>query len=375
MSILVLRENLKTAISVVERATAKSPTLPILSAIAVQARKNELELAATDLEMGVRYRMLAKSEKEEGVAVSAKTLSQFITLLGEEQVQLEMAKEGLRVESKNNKTTIRTLPIEDFPIIPSLRGGEEATELDAKAFCAGLSQVVAMTGQAQARPEISGVYVALQKDSLRMAATDSFRLAEKTLALPGRQEKEESYILPQRTAREIIGILGEKPGKVKMYLSPAQALFEYEAKETTGHLSLQIVSRLIEGDYPQYQDVIPQEFATKAQVPKQEFVAKLRAASVFSGKMQDVKIAVDTKRHGLEISSQSSELGEHSSFLPAQLTGPPLEISFNWRFLLEGLSNIKGEEVEMGFGGEDAPVLLRPLSKDQYLYVLMPVKA
>ncbi|MCH8244502.1 hypothetical protein IIB97_01285, partial [Patescibacteria group bacterium] len=136
-----------------------------------------------------------------------------------------------------------------------------------------------------------------------------------------------------------------------------------------------IVSRLIEGEYPHYQDIIPRDFATKVRVLKQEFVYRIKAAAVFSGKMQDTKLVVDPKKKGLEISAESPDVGRHSSFLLADVTGERLEISFNWRFLLEGLSNIKGDEVEIGFGGEDSPVLMRPLGKEQYLYVVMPVKA
>ncbi|MDP2735161.1 MAG: DNA polymerase III subunit beta [bacterium] len=374
MKTQVLKENLKRALSIVERATAKTPTLPVLGCIALVAQKNSLELSATDLELAIRYRVLAKTEQEGGVAVPARLFSQFAALLEEREVRLANGDAGLRVESKDHQTSIKTMPLDDFPIIPTLQGTEEPVEIDAKELCDALSRVVGMAGQNQARPEISGVLAVIGKEEIRLVATDSFRLAEKILNLGKAQGTEASVILPQKTARELAAILGEAEGRAKLYLSPTQILVGYSSKEAGGD-SFELVSRLIEGDYPQYQDVIPRDFKAKAVVSRADLVSRVRSASVFSGKMQDVKVVADAKKKGLEISSESSEVGKHSSFLGAEVTGERLEISFNWRFLLEGLSNMRGEEVEIGFAGEDAPAVIRPRGKEQYLYVVMPVKA
>jgi len=375
MKTQILKESLKQAIAIVERAVAKTPTLPTLGAISLVANKNTLELSATDLEMGIRYKLLAKTEKEGSVAVPARLLSQLVGVLPEKEINLSFSGGELRIESKDHQTNLKTLSLDDFPIIPSLQGGEEAVEIDTKVFCAGLNQVVSIPGQNQTRPEISGVFISIQKEGMRLVATDSFRLAEKTLSFNKVQHIETSFILPQKTARELVAIFSDLPGTVKLYVSPTQALFDYGEGKETGRPSVQVVSRLIEGEYPHYQDVIPRNFAVKALTPRQEFMSRIKAAAVFSGKMQDTKLVADPKKKGLEISAESSDAGRHSSFLSADVTGEHLEISFNWRFLLEGLSNIKGEEVEIGFGGEDAPAVIRPLDKEHYLYVVMPVKA
>ena len=375
MKTQILKESLKQAVVVVEKATAKNPTLPALGAIALVARGNSLELSATDLEMGIRYALLAKTEKEGGTAVPAHLFSQLVAVLPEREINLSLEGGELRIQSKEQETNLKTLSLDDFPIIPSLKGGEEAVEIEAKVFCAGLGSVVSIPGQNQTRPEISGVLVSIQKEGIRFVATDSFRLAEKNVSFPKAQHIEASFILPQKTARELVAIFADLPGRIKLYVSSAQALFDYSQKEEAGQPSLQVVSRLIEGEYPHYQDIIPQDFTTKVRVLKQELISRIKAAAVFSGKMQDTKLAVDPKKKGLEISAESSDAGRHSSFLSADVAGQHLEISFNWRFLLDGLSNIKGEEVEIGFGGEDAPVVMRPLGKEQYLYVVMPVKA
>jgi len=375
MKVQILKENLKQALSVVERATAKTSTLPTLRAISLTAEKNTLELAATDLEIGIRYKLLAKTEEEGNSVVPSRLFSQLVGVLPEKEISLHTTEGELNIESKQHQTALKTFPMDDFPIIPSLQGEEVMVEIGAKDFCAGLSQVVGMCGQNQARPEISGVLVVIRKEGMSLVATDSFRLAEKSMAFAKTQQAEATFILPQRTAKEVVGILGDFSGKINLYLSPTQVLFDYSTKEEVQQNSLQIVSRLIEGEYPQYQDVIPKDFISKAVVVRQELAARIRTASVFSGKMQDVRVRADPKKKGLEISSQSAEVGRHSSFLAGDVSGKLLEMSFNWRFLLEGLLNMKAEEVEIGFGGEDAPVLIRPLDKEQYRYVVMPVKA
>lgn len=376
MKTTVLRENLRRALGIVERAVAKSPSLPILNNISLSAKKNILELAATDLELGIRFQILAKNEEEGTAVVPARPFSQLIGVLEENQVSLRAKEGGLFLETKDQRALLKTLSSEEFPIIPSLRGTEHSFEVETTPFCQGLNQVVGIAGQTQARPEISGVYFLLQPESLKLAATDSFRLAEKTLLFAGPQTQETSFILPQKTSRELLSILGDLSGKTKIFFSPTQALFENNSQKAAGEPSLQIVSRLIEGEYPQYQDVIPKTHQAKAVVDRQELINHLRAASVFSGKMNDVRFEIDPKKKGIEISARSAEVGEHSSFLAGVLEGERLDIAFNWRFLLEGASHIRAKDIGIAFGGEEAPALLRPSgAEEHYLYVVMPVKA
>ena len=254
MKIQILRESLKQALSVVEKATAKNPTLPVLESISLVVDKNSLEVAGTDLEIGIRYKMLAKTEKEGGVAVPARIFSQLVGALLEKEITLNLVAGELRVETKEQQTSLKTFTLEDFPIIPTLQGNEEAVEIEASIFCEGLSQVVSIPGQSQTRPEISGIFISIQKDGIKFAATDSFRLAEKTVSFSEPQSIEVSFILPQKTAKELVSIFGDIEGKIKIYISPTQVLFEYATKEEVGQISIQVV---------------PREFTVKMQVQKQ----------------------------------------------------------------------------------------------------------
>lgn len=375
MKITVLKDNFKDGLAVVERVTTKSTSLPILNNILVVAGKNKLELLGTDLEIGIRYQILAKTEQEGSVAIPAKFLSQFISLLPENQLTLEATKKGLVVKTKNHNTIIKTLGAEDFPIIPQPNNTETTIETNTKTFCAGLNRVAGMTGQIQARPEISGVFFSFQKNEVRLVATDSFRLAEKTLVFEKENTIEQSFILPQKTARELTAVLAERPGKTKIYMSPNQAAFDYIPEENSIEPHIQIVSRLIEGEYPKYQDVIPSGHTTKVTVDRNELIRQLRAASIFSGKLADVQLVADPKQKSLELASQSTDVGEHTSSLPAEVEGVRTEGAFNWRFLLEGVAQIEGTKLTIGLGGQDDPAVVRPVGQEGYLYVVMPIRA
>lgn len=373
MESTVLKDSLRVGLSVVERVAAKSPSLPILGNILVSATKNIVELAATDLEVGVRYKILAKNEKEGSCVLPARSLSQFVALLPENQITLTAKESGLAIDSKEQQTLLKTLPAEDFPIIPTFKEGDACVEVETWPFFDGMSQVVSMAGQTQARPEISGVFVSFSQQTCKLAATDSFRLAEQTLSFSKGQTLQTSFILPAKTARELVAVLGEQQGKTKIYVSTNQAVFDY-TPEQPGKPAIQIISRLIEGEYPQYQDIIPKDFVAKLVINKAAFINQVKAASIFSSKLNDVRLVADQKKKGVELVSKSTDVGEHASFIPAQAQGGNIETSFNWKFLLDGVMHIKEDEIELGLSGPESPALLKSVRKEGYLYVLMPLK-
>ncbi|MBI1984931.1 MAG: DNA polymerase III subunit beta, partial [Candidatus Wildermuthbacteria bacterium] len=360
-----------------ERICAKSASLPILTNILLTAEKNKLEISATDLEVGVKYSILAKNEKEGSLAVAPKALSQFVGLIPEPQVLLLVKEDQLEIQSREFKADFKGLNPEEFPIIPSLKGGEESVEVETASLCQGLASVAGFTGQTQARPEISGVLFSFQKKILKLASTDSFRLAEKTLHLKKETGAEKSFILPQKAARELVSILGDRSGRTAIFFSPSQAIFDYSSEGQPQEPAIRLVSRLIEGEYPPYQDVIPAKHTTTALVNREELLNHIRAASLFSGRMSDVRVTVNPAQKQVELGAKSADIGENTSRIQGAVAGAKVSAAFNWRFLGEGISQMKSKDIELLFSGEEGPALLRPSQKEDegFLYVVMPIKA
>jgi len=373
MKVTILQEKLKEGLAIVEKASGKSLTLPILNNILVTTEKNFLHLSSTDLEIGIRWWALTKIEEEGKITIPARLLSGFVTLLPNDKVSIETQENTLTLQCKNYKTTLKGLSAEEFPLIPKIKEVEHIT-VDNNAFCASMSLVVDIATPSTTRPEISGVYCRFQKDTLTLAATDSFRLGEKTVPLKTPTAKEYTFILPQKAAKELVNIFAEREGELKVYAAPNQVMFELHMTETE-HPHIQFVSRLIDGDYPAYQDIIPKETTTHFTLKKDELLNHVKGASLFSGKISEVKLVVDPEKNTLEVTSQSPEVGEYRSSLEGRGEGDLVTISFNHRFLLDGLLNIKSAEVTLALNGDSGPGVLRPVGDQTYLYVVMPIKA
>ena len=375
MQAVVMREHLKEGLQIVERAVGRNPSLAALQNVLAVAEENKIKLAATDLQIGVICEFLANTTQKGSVVFAPRFVSPLLSVINEQHVSLEGREEGLEIRAGSFHTTLRTANADEFPIIPTPKEADLFIEIQAGVLCKGLSQVVGMAGQSQARPEIGGVFFVFEKELLRVVATDSFRLAEKKLVFEKPNEKEQSFILPQRTAKELISIFGERQGRVKVYISPSQVVFDYTNQEEALPLRIQVVSRLIDGEYPYYQNVIPKDHKTKIVIVKEEFIAHVKAASVFAGKTSELVLVVDASKKTVSCNSKSVEAGENHSSLKAEVTGQNVAVAFNWRFLLEGLLQMRDSRCELMLNGEDGPALLRPGEQEGYVYVIMPIKA
>jgi len=373
MKVEVLKNNIKIGLNIIEKVVGKNISLPILDNVLITTEDNFLLLTATDLETAIKYWVLAKTTQKGKIVVPARFFSSFISLLPEEKISLEEKKQNLLLECKDYKTQIQGFNPEDFPLIPEVKDYEFLT-LNNKDFCNGLSQIVDVTSPSQTRPEISGVYLSFSDNTLKIVATDSFRLAEKTISIKNKNKKEHAMILPQKSVREIINTLSEKEGDLKICFSNNQTLFEFPIKEM-GHPQVQIFSRLVEGEYPNYQEIIPKKFKNHIVVKKEEFLNHIKAASLFSGKINEIKFVVEPVKKSIEISAHNPDIGESTSNLSAKIKGEPLEISFNHRFLIDGILNIKSSELALDLSGEDGPCILRPVGDASYIYVVMPIKS
>ncbi len=373
MKVEILKENLKSGLGIAEKMVGKNLTLPVLDNVLINTEENFLSLVSTDLETAVKLWILTKIVKKGKTLVPVKFFSSFVSTLPNDKVVLEEKDQKLFVECKNFKTQIQGYNPEDFPIIPEF-SNLEFLEIDNKKFCQGLSQIVDVASVSQARPEISGIYFLFSKNQLKIVATDSFRLAEKTITLEKPVKKDYSFIVPQKPTREIMSILSDKEGVLKIFLSPSQVMFEFPMSDLA-HPQVQITSRLIEGEYPNYQEIIPTKFKTHFTVKRDEFLSQIKTASLFSGKSSEVKLIINPEKKEVEIYAQSAELGQTQSSIQAKIEGEAMEISFNHKFLTDGLANIKSSEVIFDMSEKEGPCLLKPVGELTYIYVIMPIKS
>ncbi len=369
----ILKENLKNGLSVVEKIVGKNLSLPILDNVLINTEGSYISLSSTDLETAIKVWMMAKIIKPGKVAVPAKFLSSFVSLLPNDKIAIEEKTRGLYLECKSFKNQIQGSNSDEFPLIPEFKNAE-SLDIDTQKLCQGLSQIADVASVSQSRPEISGIYFVFSKNSIKIVATDSFRLAEKTITLDNKIENDVSFILPQKPARELINTLSSKEGKVKIYFSPNQTMFESNFKDSD-HPEVQIVSRLIEGEYPNYEEIIPNKFKTKVILKRDEFLNQIKAAALFSGKINEVKIKISQDSKEVQVSAQDPDIGESKSSIQAKIEGDPMEVSFNHKFLSDGLGNIKSSEIIFEMSKEDGPCVLKPVGDASYIYVVMPIRA
>jgi len=376
MKVTILKEKLKNGINIVERIADKVTSLPILNNILISTEKNFLNLTTTDLEIGINWWSLVKTEKEGRIAIPTRVLSGFVNFLPDKPIQLELKGLNLKIDCENHQTSIKGLNPEEFPIIPKITNGEKIS-IKSSIFCQSLGQVVDFVGYSSTRPEISGIYFSFQKNLIIITATDSFRLGEKKIFIDPPFKglsKDYSFILPQRAAKEVVNIFSTKDEDLTIYLSPNQVMFETLLSETP-HPQIQLVSRLIEGEYPNYQEIVPKKYETQIILSKNDFINQVKLASLFSGKINEVKLKIDPLKNKINIFSQNPDLGEHKSTLNGKVEGKSCEISFNYRFLLDGLLNIKATEIILELNGSEKPGILRPRGDESYFYLVMPIKA
>jgi len=362
MKIICLQENLKNNLNITQNIIGRNLTLPILNNLLLEIENGRLKISSTNLEIGINTWTSGKIEQEGAITCPAKILFNFVSNLPNKKIELEAKNNILTIKCENYKATIKGLPADEFPIIPKIKN-DPILEINNSSLKEGLARVAGSVAISESRPEISGVLFKIDKEGLKLAATDSFRLAEKTERMD-KIKSEYSMILPQRTAQELIRILGEKEGMTKIILGSNQILFETD--------EIQIISRLIDGQYPDYQQIIPKNFSTQLWLNREEFLNAVRIAGFFSSKVNNIKFSIGTGK--IEILSQDPDLGENKTQIQAEVKGKGLKIEFNYRYLLDGLNNIPAKQIFLGFSSESSPAVLKSAEADDYLYVVMPIK-
>jgi len=373
MRLISLQENLKRGLNIVGHITTKNINLPILNNVLIKAEDGNIELISTNLEIGIVHQLRGKIEQDGQFTVDSKLITEYANLLtGGEKVKIEEKDGELKIECGSYKTKIKGESAKEFPLIPLIPKNNYYS-CQVEELKKALNGVIFSVSTSENRVELSGVSFYFCKDKLSLAATDSYRLAEKELKVnnSGAQE-EHRIIVPAKTAQELLRILNNFEGvgeegqqEVKIYLADNQVLFSVD--------SVDLVSRLINGHYPDYKQIIPIKSQTEILVERSELVRAVKAAALFSKSgINDVTLGF--VKNKIIVSAFSGASGESQVDVEAETSGIDNEITINYRYLIDGLNNIDGSRVKINILNNTTPCLLKSEKEDGYLYIVMPIR-
>lgn len=377
------QENLAQGLQVVSHLAGKNLSLPILNNVLIKIENKELKLAATNLEMAISCRLRAKIEEEGEFTVPSKLLTDYISVGSPGRIDAELKGSELLIQTSSDKTSIKGNSASDFPTVPQL-AREMVYAVGATDFKELLQQTLFAVSRNEARPELGGVLFNFNPDykkgHLVAAATDSYRLAEKGIKLAEStanrtySQSVKQIIIPTRALQEISRIVAtyheelEEELLIEIAVGENQVLFSYG--------SVELISRLVEGQYPDYRQIIPTNFKTSVGFKVSEWIKRIKAASLFSN-VGINGIALEFKAGNEQktiVSSTNGQLGDYQGEELCQIEGEDNKILLNYRYLLDGLLNLGAEEAVLKVISPDSPCVLAPKGQEGYLYIIMPIK-
>lgn len=369
MKITLLKNNFKNGLGIVGCAIAENNNLPVLRNVLIKTAGDHIELAATNLEIGITVIVPGKIIEEGLVSVPFATLYNIVSNLQHERIDCETKQHTFCLSTDNYDAKIQGIPGNDFPIIPKPQHPTASIEVPAQLFTDALGQVVNAAQLSEVMPEISGVMIYNDANVCKLVATDSFRLAERTIVeqhITRRNGGHFRAIVPLKTIQEVERIFSVAETLHVMF-DAAQILFKNK--------TIELVSRIIDGTYPDYQHIVPKTSETEVVVEKESLLNALKLVSSFSGKINDIYFTIDSGKKVLAAHSANQILGENNYFIPAKIKGPDIKtVAFNWRYLIDGLRAIRGNQALMLFNGDAKPAMLKAPEDASYFYVIMPIR-
>lgn len=369
MKIIVLRSNLKESLAAVEKAVSESGNLPILKNVLFKTYNNKLKIAATNLDLGIVKFTSGKIIEEGGITVPFRTFYNLVNNSDNERITIETDKNNLIFKTDNYNAKIQGISQEEFPIIPKIENEEYHLEIDAPILKEAIYKVLNAVQISEIRPEISGVLLDFQLTTLKLVATDAFRLSQKILnnnQFRTNFNRGFKIIIPLRTISEVVKIFPESQ-PIKIFIDSNQILFRNE--------ELELISRLIDGEYPDYEQIIPKTMESEVIVNKEQLVNAVKLASTFASRTNDIKFKINEGKKVLEVYSANQYLGENSYLIPVKFKGMDFsEIAFNWHYFLDGLKVINQENLLFGINSNNKPSVIKSPEDTSYFYILMPIK-
>lgn len=363
------QENFIQGLNIVSRVASRAGNLPILSNIHIKAEADGIVLKSTNLEIGITYKLRGKVDEIGEFTVPARLIAEYVAFLPKERIDVELKQGSLYLSCGTHKTAVKGAPAADFPLIPAIEQGA-AWDVSLIGFLQGLEQVIFTISPTETRTEISGALLSVEDNTLILAGTDSYRLAEKALKAQGDSDQKAKVIIPLRALQELTRVCAQaaaETGTVKLVIAPNQFAVILP--------SMEFVSRLIDGQYPDYKAIVPSKFETEVLLSKTEFANAVKTAGLFSkAGIYDVVVEIAPESNTFNIEAISAQAGEHKSALSAEIKGNGGKISYNWKYLLDGIQALRSEKITLKIADFSAPSLLIEEGGTDYFYIVMPIK-
>jgi DNA polymerase-3 subunit beta len=365
MKLEINKERFLRAIQKTEKITGKNVTLPVLSCLYLEAKKDLLKIKSTNLDISIVYNTQAKVLNEGVVIVPSNILSSYISNLpkSDTTVELELKENTLHVTTKSSDTTIKTQPTDDFPEIKENTLNNE-NRVKSEDFIKGLNSVFYSSSNSSIKPELSSVYIYQEEENLVFVATDSFRLAEKKIKSKNLNDFKE-VLIPFKNVSEIIRVFDDSEEELIISLNEDQIIIKSE--------DIYLSSRIVDGSFPDYKQIIPEESKTKINILKEDFIQALRISNIFSGKFNQIIFSILPKDEIFEIQSNSDDFGETKNIVKSKLTGDNIKISFNSKYINDCFGSIKSEIINIDFCGLDKPMIITSDNNEGFMYLVMPM--
>jgi len=366
MNLVCNREKLLDAIQVCQRAISGKSMLPILSGILFKTDKEGLRLSSTDLEISIRTSVEAEIKEGGSMVVPARLISDILNNLETEKVELKQIKEKsqLEVDSGESRFNVSVFMEEDFPKIPEAHQ-ESTCEIKSEDFIKAAREVVKAASKDESKPVLTGVLVEIEEKMMRMVATDSYRLAVYETAIEGGPAETIKIITPARSLRELIRVISNKDaGSVVLTMTENQAIFK------SGGIDL--ISRLIEGDFPNYKQIIPEGYEKLIKINKAHAIGMIKRAAIMAQNNSPIKITATKKQ--VVASANTQDVGEAVEKMEADYSGDEIKIAFNPDYLLDGITSVDSDDVAMEITDPLKPIMIKPVSESGFQYLIMPVR-
>ena len=365
MKIECLKNNLTESIGIAEKISGKNLTLPVLNNLLLVVKNGKFLIRSTNLDLGIEIEVQCKVEKEGTVAVSGSVLHGLIsTIYGSDKIILEVVSNNLTVSTKSNNALINTVPYDDFPTLPQVKS-DNPINIKAKDLINGLKSVWYSASVSSIKQELSSVYIYHNDGKLIFVATDSFRLAEKTIIIKDKIEDFEPILIPLSNIAEIVRVLEYIGGDMQININNNQISFVSD--------KIYLTSRLINGNFPDYKQIVPKSHTTEVIVLKQDIINTLKNTNVFSDKFNQVSFSINPEEKSFTVSSRNENVGEVTDVVDSAITGDALNINFNHKYISDCFQSIAQDSVSFEFAGLSKPVIVRGVGDNSFFYLVMPM--